>query len=197
MGCPVARIGLFHKNNSFAEAKSLVLQLPVPHTRRTAAEVFLAEGFEQDGKRSGGRGATSVASRCARQESYATARAPKFFLVHRYLDRCGVAEAARSSRDRERVSTRRSYRRYGEGGCLGRAGIGRGDRGRSGGGHGAGVYREGRAGSAGSDGHVGRHRSHPVVTGEQYLCAASRSCPAERYRAGRGRPTIHAGWVER
>src|SRR3979490_1262828 len=128
---------------------SLVLQLPVPHISRTVAEVFLAEGFERNGMQSSGRGATSGASRCARQcarakvlelvlgmqEFYATARAPKFFLVHRYLDRCGVAEAARSARDRERVSTGRSYRRYGERGRLGRASIGRGDRGRSGGGH--------------------------------------------------------------
>jgi hypothetical protein len=39
----------------------------------------------------------------------------RFFLVHRNLDRCGVADGARSSRDRERVSSSRSARRrYGE-----------------------------------------------------------------------------------
>ena len=37
------------------------------------------------------------------------------FLVHHNLDRCGVAEVARSSRDRERVSSSRSAcRRYGD-----------------------------------------------------------------------------------
>lgn len=51
MGCQVARIWLFHKNNSFAEAKSLVLQLPVPHVSRTVSRAFLAEVFEQAGMR--------------------------------------------------------------------------------------------------------------------------------------------------
>jgi hypothetical protein len=45
----VPRIGLFHKNNSFAEAKSLVLQLPVPHVSRTVAQAFLAGVFEEAG----------------------------------------------------------------------------------------------------------------------------------------------------
>src|SRR6266850_3608026 len=171
MGCQVARIGLFHKIILSLGPMSLVLQLPVPHSSRTVAEVFLAERYPS---RMESRQVpvvpdpwqAALARQSARangldpvlpiEEFCATARAPKFFLVHRYLDRCGVAEAARSSRECERVSTRRSYRRYGERGRLGRASIGRGDRGRSGGGHGAGVYREGRAGSAGSDGHVGR-----------------------------------------
>src|SRR6266403_710228 len=46
MGCQFARIGLFHKNNSFAEAMRRVLQLPVPHVLRTAARAFLAGAFE-------------------------------------------------------------------------------------------------------------------------------------------------------
>src|SRR6267143_5562076 len=141
MGCQIARIGLFHKDNSFAEPMSLVLQLPVPHRSRTVAEVFLAEVLERNGMRSGDCRARSAASRRARQsarakvldlapsmqEFCATARAPKFFLVHLYLDRCGVAEAARTSRDRERVRARRSYRCYrcyGERGCLGRPSVG-------------------------------------------------------------------------
>ncbi len=41
--------GCFIRNNSFAEAKSLVLQLPVPHVSRTVALVFLAVTFKWDG----------------------------------------------------------------------------------------------------------------------------------------------------
>src|SRR5437867_4068293 len=51
MGCQTAWIGLFHKNNSFAEAKSVVLQLPVLHSSRTVARAFLAaylSGLECD-----------------------------------------------------------------------------------------------------------------------------------------------------
>jgi len=119
--------------------------------------------------------------------------APKLFLVHRYLDRCGMADVARGSRDRKRVGSRRStWRGHGERGCFGHAGIGRGDGHRSGASHRAGAHCERRAAGSRSHSHAGRHASRPVAAGKQYLRAASGSWPAQCHRASGGlRTTSH------
>ena len=109
------------------------------------------------------------------------------FLVYRYLDRSGVAEGARRSRDCKRVrSSEGAWRRDGERDRLGHASVGRGNGRRSGDGNGAGAHRERRAAGSRSDSYASRHVSCPVVAGKQYLSTASESWPAQRHCAHGG-----------